>query len=100
MSKSQGRLLRALVFALATACALSAAANAGSTTTTLNTQIAIAAACAIDSASTLNCTQGVLAVNVNQTSAIQVVCNRTPFAIGVDACAGSGVTVAARKLRP
>jgi spore coat protein U-like protein len=100
MSKIQGRLVRALVFAVATACALSAVANAGSTTTTFNTQITIAAACAINSASTLNFgTQGVLAANVDQTSTIQVVCtNTTPFTIGLDAGTGSGATVAARKL--
>ena len=100
MSKIQGRLARALVFAFATACALSAVANAGSTTTTFNTQITIAAACAINSASTLNFgTQGVLAANVDQTSTIQVVCtNTTPFTIGLDAGTASGATVATRKL--
>ena len=100
MSKIQGRLARALVFAVATACALSAVANAGSTTTTFTSQITIAAACAINSASTLNFgTQGMLAANVDQTSTIQVVCtNTTPFTIGLDAGTASGATVATRKL--
>ena len=100
MSKIQGRLARALVFAIATASALSAVANAGSTTTTFTSQITIAAACAINSASTLNFgTQGVLAANVDQTSTIQIVCtNTTPFTIGLDAGTGSGATVATRKL--
>ena len=100
MSKIHGRLVRALVFAVATACALSAVANAGSTTTTFTSQITIAAACAINSASSLNFgTQGVLAANVDQTSTIQVVCtNTTPFTIGLDAGTGTGATVAARKL--
>ena len=100
MSKIQGRLVRALVFAVATACGLSAVAKAGSTTTTLTSQITIAAACAINSASTLNFgTQGMLAANVDQTSTIQVVCtNTTPFTIGLDAGTGSGATVATRKL--
>jgi len=100
MSKIQGRLVRALVFAVATACGLSAVAKAGSTTTTFTSQITIAAACAINSASTLNFgTQGMLAANVDQTSTIQVVCtNTTPFTIGLDAGTGSGATVATRKL--
>ena len=100
MSKIQGRLVRALVFAVATACGLSAVAKAGSTTTTFTSQITIAAACAINSASTLNFgTQGMLVANVDQTSTIQVVCtNTTPFTIGLDAGTGSGATVATRKL--
>ena len=100
MSKIQGRLVRALVFAVATACGLSAVAKAGSTTTTFTSQITIAAACAINSASTLNFgTQGMLAANVDQTSTIQVVCtNTTPFTIGLDAGTASGATVATRKL--
>jgi len=100
MSKIQARLVRALLFAFATACALSAVANAGNTTTTFNSQITIAAACAINSASALNFgTQGVLAANVDQTSTIQVACtNTTPYAIGLDAGTGAGASVAARKL--
>jgi len=100
MSKIQARLVRALVFAFATACAVSAVANAGNTTTTFNSQITIAAACAINSASALNFgTQGVLAANVDQSSTIQVTCsNSTPFAIGLDAGGGAGASVAARKL--
>ena len=100
MSKIQGRLVRALVFAVATACGLSAVAKAGSTTTTFTSQITIAAACAINSASTLNFgTQGMLAANVDQTSTIQVQCtNTTPFTIGLNAGTGTGATVAARKL--
>jgi len=100
MSKIQERLARALVFAVATACALSAVANAGSTSTTFNTQIAITAACAINSAAALNFgTQGVLASNVDQSSTIQVTCtNTTPYTIGLDAGIGSAATIAARKL--
>src|SRR3954469_7984535 len=100
MSKIHGRLVRALVFAVATACALSAVANAGSTTTTFTSQITVTAACAINAASSLNFgTQGMLAANVDQTSTIQVQCtNTTPYTIGLDAGVGSGATVAARKL--
>jgi spore coat protein U-like protein len=100
MSKIQARLVRALVFAVATACALSAVATAGTTTTTFTAQIAIAAACTVNSASSLNFgTQGVLAANVDQTSTIQVTCsNTTPYTIGLDAGGGTGATVAARKL--
>ena len=92
--------MRALVFAVATACGLSAVAKAGSTTTTFTSQITIAAACAINSASSLNFgTQGMLVANVDQTSTIQVVCtNTTPFTIGLDAGTASGATVATRKL--
>jgi spore coat protein U-like protein len=98
MSKIQGRRLRALVFAVAIACALYAAANAGSTTTTFNTQIATAAACATNSAATLNYTQGMLAAKVDQTSTFQVLRHTTQFTIGFEACTGSGTTVAAREL--
>src|SRR5438105_11104308 len=76
------------------------AAVASTTTTTFTSQITLAATCVINSASTLNFgNQGILAANVDQTSTVQVVCtNTTPYNIGLDAGAGSGATVAARKL--
>src|SRR3954447_24989016 len=76
------------------------AAHAASTTTTFAVQATITATCTINSASTLNFgTQAVLSANVDQTSTIQVTCsNTTPYNIGLDAGAGTGATVAARKL--
>jgi spore coat protein U-like protein len=73
---------------------------AATATTTMTVQVSITATCLINSASTLNFgTQGVLSANVDQTSTIQVTCtNSTPYNIGLDAGAGTGATVATRKL--
>jgi spore coat protein U-like protein len=98
MSELHARLVRALVFACL--FPISAIAFAGTASTTFTAQLAIAAACTINSAAALNFgTQGVLAANVDQTSTIGVTCtNTTPYTIGLDAGAGSGATIAARKL--
>jgi spore coat protein U-like protein len=70
------------------------------TTSTFTVQVAITASCTINSAATLNFgSQGVLAANVDQTSVLQVQCtNTTPYNIGLNAGAGTGATVAVRKL--
>ncbi len=73
---------------------------AATTTTTFTTQVTIAATCVIGNAGNLDFgTQGVLSANVDQSSTIQVQCtNTTPYNIGLDAGAGVGATVTARKL--
>jgi spore coat protein U domain-containing protein, fimbrial subunit CupE1/2/3/6 len=73
---------------------------AATTTSTFTVQVAITASCTINSAATLNFgSQGVFAANVDQTSALQVQCtNTTPYNIGLNAGAGSGATVAVRKM--
>ena len=60
----------------------------------------VTSSCVINSASTLNFgSQGVLTAAVDNTSTLQVQCtNTTPYNIGLDAGAGSGATVAARKM--
>src|SRR6202022_2487595 len=70
------------------------------TTTTFTVQLTITASCVINSASTLNFgSQGVLTVNVDNTSTLQVQCTHTtPYNIGLDAGTGLGATVAARLL--
>ncbi len=70
------------------------------TTTTFGVQVTFAASCIINSASTLNFgSPGVLTANTDQTSTIAVQCtNTTPYNIGLDAGAGSGATMAARKM--
>jgi spore coat protein U-like protein len=76
------------------------AAHSATTTTTFTVQMTIAASCVINSAGTLNFgSVGVLTGNVDQTSSIVVQCtNTTPYNVGLDAGAGSGATVAARKM--
>src|SRR4051812_24970323 len=73
---------------------------AATATSTMTVQMTITASCTVNSASTLNFgTQGVLAVNVDQTSTVQVTCtNTTPYNIGLDAGTGTGATVATRKM--
>jgi spore coat protein U-like protein len=100
--KSNARIRSGYKAALA-ACFLIPLANASyaaSTTSTFAVQATIAATCTINSASTLNFgTLGVLASNTDQTSTIQVACtNTTPYNIGLDPGAGTGATVAVRKL--
>jgi len=75
--------------------------DAATTTSTFTVQITIVANCIINSASTLNFggAQGVLAANVDQTSAISVQCtNTTPYNVGLNAGTGTGATVAVRKM--
>lgn len=76
------------------------AADAATTTTTFTVQMTITSSCVINSAGTLDFgSTGVLSANVDQTSSIQVQCtNTTPYNIGLDEGAGSGATVAARKM--
>ena len=71
---------------------------AATATTTFSVSVTLAATCTINSASALSFgNQGILATNVDQTSAIQVTCtNTTPYNIGLDAGTGSGATVGAR----
>jgi spore coat protein U-like protein len=73
---------------------------ASGTTTAVPSQGTLAPTCTIDSASTLDFgNQGVLAANVDQISTIEVTCtSTTPYNIGLDAGAGSGATVATRKM--
>ena len=74
--------------------------NVFSTTSTFTVQVTVTSSCVINSASTLNFgSQGVLTAAVDNTSTVQVQCtNTTPYNIGLDAGAGSGATVAARKM--
>src|SRR5437879_352719 len=74
--------------------------QAATTPSTFTVQMTLTSSCVINSASTLNFgNQGVLVANVDNTSALQVQCtNTTPYNIGLDAGAGSGATVAARKM--
>ena len=62
------------------------AAEAATATGSFNVQVTIAATCVVTSATNLNFgTQGVLAANIDQTSAINVTCtNTTPYNIGLD----------------
>src|ERR1700732_2046000 len=61
-------------------------AEAATAIGSFNVQVTIAATCMVTSASNLDFgTQGVLAANVDQTSAINVTCtNTTPYNIGLD----------------
>ena len=90
----------ALALAGAFFFALTETSCAATATTSFTVQVTITATCLINSASTLSFgTQGVLATNVDQSSAIQVTCtNSTPYNIGLNAGTGSGATVATRKL--
>src|SRR5438105_1589729 len=74
--------------------------HASTANATFNVQVTLTATCIINSASNLNFgSQGVLTANVDQSSTIQVQCtNTTPYNIGLDAGAGSGATMAARKM--
>lgn len=64
----------------------SSGAEAATATGSFNVQVTIQATCAIDNATTLDFgTQGVLAANIDQTSAITITCtNTTPYNIGLD----------------
>src|ERR1700737_4697939 len=98
LRKYLARLVSVPVVLAVLAC--SGTAYAATTTTTFTVQITITASCVINSASTLNFgSQGVLTVNVDNTSTLQVQCtNTTPYNIGLDAGTGLGATVAARLL--
>ncbi len=80
--------------------AFATATQAATTTATFNVQMTITSGCAINSASALNFgSSGLIAANIDQTSTIQVQCtNTTPYNIGLDAGAGTGATVAVRKM--
>src|SRR4029434_10333313 len=75
-------------------------ADAATTASTFTVNVTITAQCLINSASTLGFgTQGVLSANVDQTSTIVVQCtDTTTYDIGLDAGAGTGASVATRKL--
>jgi spore coat protein U-like protein len=79
---------------------LATQSHASSTTSTFTVQVTVTSSCVINSASTLNFgSQGVLTAAVDNTSTLQVQCtNTTPYNVGLDAGAGSGATVAARKM--
>lgn len=91
---------RLLARAMAACAAFVPQAKAATTTQTFSVQMTITASCVINSASTLNFgSSGLLNANVDQTSSISVSCtNATPYNIGLNAGAGTGATVAARKL--
>jgi len=78
----------------------SSGAHATTTTTTFQTRVTIAATCAIGGTTTLDFgSPGLLAVNVDQTSTIQVTCsNTTPFNIGLDKGA-NGASVTSRLMK-
>jgi spore coat protein U-like protein len=75
-------------------------AYAATVTSTFGVDVTIQAQCLIISASTLSFgTQGVLSANVDQTSTIVVQCtDTTTYDIGLDEGAGTGASVATRKL--
>jgi spore coat protein U-like protein len=74
--------------------------HAATVTSTLAVRITVTASCVINSAATLNFgNHGVLTSNVDSTSILRVQCtNGTPYNIGLNAGAGSGATVAVRKM--
>ena len=67
-------------------------------TTQFNVNITITAACLLKSATTLNFgTAGVIAANIDSTSAIVVQCtNNTPYNLGLNEGTGTGATIANR----
>lgn len=85
-----------LVAALTAFCWLSLSrAEAATATGSFNVKVTIAATCVVTSATDLDFgTQGVLAANIDQTSAITVTCtNTSPYNIGLDkGLNGSSVT--------
>jgi spore coat protein U-like protein len=92
----------ALIGVLAGACLLQSAelSLATTTTTTFTVSITLTATCTITSASAMNFgTTGILNAAIPQTSTINVICSSgTGYNIGLDAGAGTGATVAARKM--
>jgi spore coat protein U domain-containing protein, fimbrial subunit CupE1/2/3/6 len=74
--------------------------NAATATTTFQVQMTVTSSCVINSAPTLDFgSTGVLTGNVDQSSTLQVQCtNTTPYNIGLDAGAGSGASIATRKM--
>ena len=74
---------------------------AATATSSFTVQITLTSQCIFSSATpTLNFgTQGVLAAAVDATTTMNVQCtNTTPYTIGLNAGAGSGATIAARKM--
>ena len=100
ISKIKNRLRLKATVAILSLLPIVSGSLASTTTSTFTTQVTLTASCTINSASTLNFgSQGVLIAAVNQTSAVQVQCtNTTPYNIGLDAGAGTGATVAVRKM--
>jgi spore coat protein U domain-containing protein, fimbrial subunit CupE1/2/3/6 len=75
-------------------------AEASTANGSFNVQVTIAATCVVTSATNLNFgTQGVLAANIDQTSAINVTCtNTTPYNIGLDKGL-NGASVTTRQMK-
>ena len=75
-------------------------AKAATASSTFTVKMTVNSSCVINSASTLNFgSQGVITANVDNTSTLRVQCtNTTPYNIGLNAGAGTGATVAARKM--
>ncbi len=88
------RYLRAAL-SIALCCLAQSGAGAATATGSFNVKVTIAATCAVTSATDMDFgVQGVLAANIDQTSAITVTCtNSTPYNIGLDkGLNGSSVT--------
>ena len=79
---------------------LSGPAPAATATTTFQVQITILDECQITSTNDLNFgAHGVLSANIDVSTTFNVQCTLdTPYSIGLDAGAGAGASIAARKM--
>ena len=75
-------------------------ANAATASSSFQVNLTIQGECKVQSASNVNFgSQGVIDANIDTTNAIGVQCtNSTPYTVALSAGAGSGATVAARKM--
>lgn len=87
-----------MVVLAATSAAFSA--NAATASSSFQVNLTIQGECKVQSASNVNFgSQGVIDANIDTTNAIGVQCtNSTPYTVALSAGAGSGATVAARKM--
>ena len=79
---------------------MSSATNAATANSSFQVNLTIQGECKVQSASNVNFgSQGVIDANIDTTNAIGVQCtNSTPYTVALSAGAGSGATVAARKM--
>lgn len=82
------------------ALGIATTANAATASSSFQVNLTIQGECKVQSASNVNFgTQGVIDANIDTTNAIGVQCtNSTPYTVALSAGAGSGATVAARKM--
>jgi len=93
--------MRSLIAAAAFSTLLATSqVDAATVTTNLGVRIVIQAACTVATPSNLDFgTQGVLAGNTDQTTAISVTCTNTlPYSVSLNAGAGSGATTTVRRM--